>query len=100
LGQLGHGNCHRLLNGDPNDALALIDPGICRDCGELFLVQGLQFPGPDFGPLLLITVPARRCANDDQRQQPEEGKEKHHADPGRKHGAGLEFLSWFVVRHG
>jgi hypothetical protein len=100
LGQLGHGNCHRLFNRDPNHALALIDPGIGRDCRQLFLVQGLQFLGPDFGPLLLITVSARRCANDDQRQQPEEGKEKDHAKPCRKYGAGLESLSWFVVRHG
>lgn len=100
LGQLRQRYHHRLLNRDSHHALALIDPGIGRDRGQLLLVQGLQLLGPDFGSLLLIAVSARRGADNDQRQQPEKGKEKHHPDPCRKQGAGLEFLSWFVVRHG
>ena len=100
LRELGHGYHHRLLNRDSHDALALIDPAIGRARGQLFLVQSVQLLGPDFGSLPLIAISARRCANNDQRQQPEKGEEKHHTDPCRKQGARLEFLSWFVGRHG
>jgi len=100
LRELCHGYHHRLLHRNSHDALALIDPAIGRDRGQLFLVQSLELFGPDLGPFLLIAVSARRCANYDQRQQPEKGEEKHHTDPRRKQGARLEFFSWFVGRHG
>lgn len=100
LGQLGHGQFHRVIDRDPGDSFGLVDPGVGREGRSGLFSRRLQLLGPDFGPLLLISVSARRGANNDQNQEPKEGEEQHDTDPRREDRARLVFVQLFVRYHG
>jgi hypothetical protein len=100
LGQLRHGQLHRVVDWDPGYTFCLIDPSISRQGGHVFLLRGFEFLGPHLGAFRFVGISARRGANNHQGEQTENREEKHHSDPCREHGARLMVLDGFFVGHG
>jgi hypothetical protein len=90
---------HRVLNWDPGDTFRLVDPGVSRQRGHVFLLRRVQLLSPRLRAFFLVGISTRRGADDNQGEQAEEGKKKHDSDPRRERGTRLIILEWFFLSH-
>jgi hypothetical protein len=98
--QLSSRQFHGTTNWDPDNAFALVDPGVGGQRFFCLFAHGFQSFNPFFRTRLFIIAAARQWTDHREHDHAEQGKEKHNAEPRGQWGARVSDLAnRFSVGH-